>query len=1669
MMMSLKTGHLFCRGGEEVELFRPIERSPQKYGQWFFIILLALFLLSSNGFAAVPITNNATLTAAGGPVSSTMVDVLMQEPTPSGIAFLQYAPGAQNAQSIQIPDTFISEDGTPAGSTQQILNVYAFGSTSPIDFSSPVPLVEPNVYHQGEPVFIVVTDLDQNYQTGTAESVWVRIRVDSLGESELLLLTETGPDTGVFAGVIQSAANTVGSVNNGILDVTHSSSVVASYTDPYDGTDVAQTSVLVDPFGIVFDSSTGEPVDHAIITLVNADSGAPAVVYGDDGLSTYPSTIESGASAVDSSGRTYDFPPGGYRFPLVQPGRYRLDIDPPETFRAPSQVDTAKLQTLPGGPFAIKDPGSRGEVFVVNQGPPVHIDIPVDPVPGALWLTKSAGKTIVAQGDFISYTLELENTDLNPKSNVTLTDLLPMGFRLKSESVKIDGVMGTAPDVSPDGRTLLISLGEMAAGQIKKATYVAVVGSGVEEGEATNTATAKDDAGNVSNTASVTVTVKEDLMRSKNIIVGRVVANNCGDEKTIHDDGVEGVSIYLEDGTYVITDHQGMFHFEGVSNGVHVVQMDTETLPSSALPIACEENTRFAGSKISRFVDLQGGTLWRTDFHVSYTPPEEEKGNENELPENVSQQLTKNTDHLQVLAKKPDIPADGFLSPLEGDKVSNPINSVRVSLDSRLKPKLLVDGMEISQKKIGFRLKDPGTGKTMYSYIGVDLGGPGTHTLEFQGTGPFGNARFKKKITIVRTGEITAIRLVGADGNVADGKTPVTLELLLLDNKDRPIGTTAELEIKAGNLKPLELEDDRLGREPVKNRVIVDTKGIVRFAPVSKSGLYRATLSYNGAQIDVKTYVRPKLRDEWIIVGLAEGTAGYNTVTGNMENLDASGTEEELYKDGRVAFYAKGKIKGKWLLTLAYDSEKERKDTDLFQTIDPGKYYTLYGDDTNQQYDASSIRKVYIKLEREQFYALFGDYNTGISVTELSRYERRLNGIKTEYNGETSGLTLFAADTGQVFKRDEIQGDGTSGLYRLSAQNILVNSEKIVIETRNRFHSEDVIKKTPMTRYVDYTIDYDDGTLFFKFPVFSKDESFNPIYIVAEYETQNGSEEAYTYGGRGSLTLAKGKIEAGATYVHEGPKNEEGDLGGVDVAVDLGNDLVFKAEAAATRRKESGNDVNGEAYLAEITKKTENLDAKVYFREQGEDFGLGMQNSSESGTRKMGIQGRYRLNKPVTIDGELFRQYDLTSGSRKDVGEAALNYDMELYSLYTGMRYAQDSYGDGSIGRSTQLRLGGKRTFFHGRAQMRLDHEQSLFGNNGSLDYPTRTILGADYQLTENIALYGEQELTWGEEEDSQSTRIGLKATPWSGGNVGTSLERSFAENDERIFANLGLYQTYRINENWSMDAGFDRSHTLKTDGLDAGVDDDFTAISLGAGYDETIWSWAGRVETRFAEDEDKWGVTTGMVVEPKKGLGLSAGLQVLETKSQAGQKNTTGDIRLGMAWRPKNTRWIVLDRLDLTFDDQKGGGFNTRSRKIINNLNVNYKPDHELQIAMQYGAKYVVDTLEEDTYKGYTDLWGVETRYDLTKHLDVGVRGSMRNTWSTGQIDYSAGVSVGWSFVKNVWVSLGYNFVGFDDKDFSASNYTSQGPFVRFRLKIDQKSVKDMVNWFGKTTRRDQ
>lgn len=1940
-----------------------------------FILSMGISLAHAATLPGTVIPNTAKATYQIGVVpgitsnSNTVnVTTTLNFPPPL-IEFYKYAPTVPTALPVMFQTTEYSSTATTGGPFVPIASINR-GINNPalIDLSQPVAIVKSDLYHSGDPVFIKLTDLAANLNPSVAEQVVFTLTIGNLGELEVLRVVESGPDTGVFYGYIQSEPFNA-NLGSGKLSAKDGSVIVADYTNAFATTTTA--SALVDPYGIVFDSFTGNPVNGATVTLMNASTGLPAAVLGDDGISTYPSTVTTGGTATDSSGKVYAFPPGGYRFPYVSPGQYRLDVTPTTGYRAPSQVPTSDIQSLPGAPFAIVT-GSRNEVFTVNPGPALNIDIPVDPS-SVLFLTKAASKQKVFHGEFLQYRLTLQNS--SPVTAAKITDRLPLGFRYRSGSTKINGAASGNPAISSDGRTLTFSLGDMATAKTTTVTYVVEVSAGAKTGKAENVANAQASS-TISNTARATVMVTEDFFMSKSFIVGRV-AVGCDADSGADDDGVSGVRIYLENGTYAITDKNGMFHFEGVNPGTHVVQLDLNTVPEDYEVVFCEETDRHAGTPYSQFVDIQGGTLWRADFYLKQKPAEfidikgsasielnsvlAEKDDKNqnidyEVPVHVGGAALKN---LRLTVMLPDgVEYASGTSMLGADSISDP-NMMDSSLTYRLgdvepgwegrvrfTASIPLEGMEgeasakailtfdteteknrrtpVAENKIAREKKNESVAippitlhphfesgsavlsasdkaeldrvalvlwdvniqsmqvightdsqriskrlraqyagnrelsvaraKSVAEYLAASLK-LSPSQLEIDGRGPdepvsgndtkegmAQNRRVELKISAekgkawleiknaldksgIQTAEInervekkkqpnapeagakpkankmpdinsdsvdamspgfemiwpvdgfhppipslkvavkhspsskivltlngqevekvafegatksksgltvvslwSGVHIKEGDNVVsaveynddkeinrvdrvihysgqpvraeidmnrsnlhADGHTPPVIAVKLFDKDGHPAreGVVGEYTIDPPYLplsKVNEIQEELLStdkNEAERFTVADDGIAMIGLEPTSQTGeaVVRVRLA-NGME-ELRAWLVPDQR-EWILVGLAEGTSGYNTVSGNMESAHESGADDKYYKDGRLAFFAKGSIKGEWLMTVSYDSDKNKKGitNSLFGDIDPDEYYTVYGDASEQRNDAPSARALYVKVEKRGFYAMFGDYATGLTVTELSRYSRSLNGLKSELKSKYVDYNVFAADTHQTFVKDEVRGDGTSGLYRLSRKNIVLNSESITIETRDRFHSESAVKSQKLSRHIDYNIDYEDGTVYFKSPVPARDENSNPVYIVIDYESYDQNDENFNYGGRAALhPTGTDKIETGATYVHEDQGGREGDLTGADATVKITDNTKVKAEIAETSNDLHGVDSSGSAYMAEVSHKGGHVEAKTYIREQDPDFGLGQQKGSEAGTRKYGFDAAYKPSNSYRIKTEMFRQENLLTGAERDVAELKGDYYSDegagKYDLSAGLRHAEDSFINGRTMTSEQMFAGAKYRIFDNRVTLRLNHDQSIGGSNESSDYPTRTNLGADVKVTDSTTVSIDEELTYGENRDTETTRLSVKSTPWQGGQVASTVAQ---EDDgmgrKRTYSTNGLKQAFKVTDKLTVDAGFDKSKTLKDTGANrtnpnapyaSGETTDYTAMSLGAGYKEKDYSVTSRFEIRDSKTEDKYGVLIGAAGEVRQGVALSGRFQAFDSEYASGEKKFNSNIRLGIAYRPKRTKLIVLDRLDYKIDERRGGGgetggFNYKSRRFVNNLNANYKLDRKTQIAFQYGAKYVLETIDDNDYSGYTDLIGIEARHDVTKKWDMGLRGMRLHSYETEQTKYSYGPSVGYNFLKHVWVSVGYNLSGFRDRDFSRANFTSKGPYIKFRMKFDQETVSEALKWFG-------
>ncbi|RKZ10958.1 hypothetical protein DRQ50_14105, partial [bacterium] len=567
--------------------------------------------------------NTATATYdAGGRTGLTAVSnthdlTVVVHRTVSYLEFLRLATGENDARNLVVSGTAFSTSGTELGPFVPLPAPRPPGGAT-VDLQEPLAARPEDTFHQQDTVILRLEDADQNLDHDLSETVLISLSVAMTAEREVLRLTETAPRSGVFTGYIQTTGGETATPGDGVLTVAPEAVVLGRYQDPAAAGDVARYDALIDPLSRVFASGTGSMLDGVRLTLLDAVTGRPAAVRGDDGTSDFPATILTGHSVTDAGGQVYDFPPGSYRYPWVSPGSYRLQVDPPPGYLAPTEAALADLQQLPGAPWVLDEAASRGRDFAVIGQAPLRLDIPLDLTGGDLYLAKRAAKSVVAPGEFLTWELTLTNNGSGDAGDLTIVDTLPRGVRLRSGTVRVNGAVAPDPIISPDGRTLTFFHVLLPVGDQLGIRYLTGVDVAAARGVITSTAQASH-AGLASNQATASVTIRDELFADRSLIIGRIAVRDCAVDSS-GNDGVAGVRVYLEDGTSVTTDERGRFHFEDVRPGAHVVQMDTATLPAQYEPGDCEPDDHRAEHPFARMVDLQGGTLWRTDFTVHPRP-----------------------------------------------------------------------------------------------------------------------------------------------------------------------------------------------------------------------------------------------------------------------------------------------------------------------------------------------------------------------------------------------------------------------------------------------------------------------------------------------------------------------------------------------------------------------------------------------------------------------------------------------------------------------------------------------------------------------------------------------------------------------------------------------------------------------------------------------------------------------------------------------------------------------------------------------------------------------------------------------------------------------------------------------------------------------------------------
>lgn len=1591
-----------------------------------------------------------------------------------------------------------------------------------------LPAAPTDAVNVGEILLIRVTAPLANRDPAAVDSLTVTLSGSS-GDREQLTIFETGADTGVFAGAIRTASIPPVPVSGDCrLSTRAGDTVQAALPGAAPGEALVSRviSVLADPFGLVFDSVDGTPVSGARVTVVDAATGRPAQVFAEDGLTPWPSSVTTGAAVTDAAGNVYPMAPGEYRFPLMAFGTYRLEVAPPAPYSAPSSAAPAALAALTrpdDGAFQIVD-ASFGAPLALVTPDAVRIDIPVDRPNVGVTLTKTASRARAQPGDAIFYTLTVTNPDpVYAQTTTRITDLPSPWLRLRRETLRIDGVARPeALTVAPDGSQFTIVPGAIPARATVRVTYAMTLRGDTPPVQVKNRAEAVDLAGNRA-VAEAVLTVDRDTIAAKMTLIGRVATGPCGPGEDGF--GIPGVRVMLEDGSFAITDRDGRYHFEGLEPGTHVVAIAPATLPEGALPLDCERSTRSAGSAISRFVTGQGGSLAVADFRAmipGFQPPAQEiaRGPDgNPLPVQPTPQAAPNPlaePQRQVTTDRAASGADtdwlalgdgptDFLFPTVD---YNPrIPSIRAVIRHKAGQKiaLRINNQPVDPLAFEGTRGGPGNAWGVSVWRGIPLSGA-RNVLTATVTNADGSvavelAREVRFVSAPWRAEIVPARSV----LVADGKTRPVAAVRFTDRQGRPVrsGVTGAFTVgepyqSAAMLDRLQLGQltgNATGAGAGATWTIEGDDGIalIELAPTMVSGPLHLDFNF----VDESLARRQQLQG-WVapgdlpftLVGLAEASVGGKTVADQMER--SGRFDSDLGDKGRVAFYAKGRVLGKALLTVAYDSAKAKAGQRLLGVIDPSAYYTIYADGSTRRYDAASTEKLYVRLEAEAFYALYGDFATGFDQTLLARYQRTMTGVKAETRIGAFHAQAFAAEVASRYRREEIQGAGISGPYALSDRNILANSEKVAIEVRDRLRSEVIVSRRELSRFIDYDIDVLSGTLRFREPVLSRDFDLNPQFIVVDYEAADGFGQArWNAGGRADVTLGKtNEIRIGATGISDRGDGPRTGLAAIDVRARIGAATEIRAEAAVSRREGAAST----GWLVEAEHRSGKLDVLAYARQTDRDFGTGQQNGVELGRRKFGVDGRYVLDEKASFVARSWYDESTTDPSRRFAVQSDFIYRGLSGEGRIGIAHITDRLADGRTATSTVLEGSASKRLLGNRLELGVGTSIAL-GNTGSIDLPTRQRFRARYALTDAVRLVGNYEIANGDTIRARDFNLGFELSPWAGARMVSTIGRQdIAEAGSRSYAAFGVAQSLALTPRLTLDATIDGNRKLGGATVADLVNplqpaasggflsqsgarfEDFTAITLGLGWRVADWSATLRGEWRGGEFANRKGLTAGVIRQLGDGVTVGGGASWTKASDANAAASEVIQAALAAAFRPAHSDFAALGKLEFRGDKVTNAllgqlapvgqaaltvNGDARSDRLIASLSTNWRPEGEedgrqvrrTEIGVFVGARYNLDRLERQDVTSTALVAGLDARIGVGERIEVGGSATVRATLPNGATSFAIGPQIAISPARNTLLTLGYNIRGFRDADFSAARHTEEGIYASVKIKLDSET----------------
>jgi len=870
----------------------------------------------------------------------------------------------------------------------------------------------------------------------------------------------------------------------------------------------------------------------------------------------------------------------------------------------------------------------------------------------------------------------------------------------------------------------------------------------------------------------------------------------------------------------------------------------------------------------------------------------------------------------------------------------------------------------------------------------------------------------------------------------------------------------------------------------------------------------------------------------------------------------------------RTAFFLKGRVKGEYLLTAAFDSDKDTR-ARLLRDIRPDEYYPVYGDSSLLGFDARSADRLYLRVDKGRSYLLYGDFQTTdgqpamaplgagqgpLAQRSLGLYNRSATGLNWHVDTPRVRGNVFAMhdDLRQVIEEFPSQG---SGPYGLRNNAVYEGSERVEVVVRDRNQPSRILSVRPLLRFVDYSFEVFSGRILLNQFLPAFDSDLNPVSLRVTYEVDQGTEAFWVAGADAQVKLGE-RVEVGGSLVDDRNPFAESDLGSLNAGVQLGENTRLVAEVARSRGEVNTNPINqfaspalqgvsgrieGDAWRVELDHDGERFDARLFAGASDPQF-----NNPASplygGRGEASLDLGYALTERVDLYLEALRSVDrnVDGGEREGANLGARWQATERLTLDLGLRKLRETVGRYSpwitatpfgdrfgLGGSVATGSAGGALGF---GQQPLDPQTGLpliwngVGQAPLSDLPigtqldsTTLRLGAGWQASQRLMVGGEVEADVAG-EDRERVALGVdyqwrerqrfyaRAERQTGlsGLYGVSTAGRRADTfvfgvDSTVLRDTQLFNEYRLRDAiagrdvqaangirnlWEIREGLRLTTAFEHVNVIDGLTGDATGAAFGLDWTASeLWRAATRVELRRTDDSTRtpgdeafdtglWQLSVGRKID--RDWTLLARNYFLRTDYAARGDVLQNRTQVGLAYRDTDTNRVnALARYEYKLeDDDSGLGVATgiglppvlggaprdsvRSRAHIVSTHADWHPSRPWWLTGRLAAKWQDDRFTSPDGRVVDDdfnAWLASGRvvYDVTENWDIGLLGATFRG-EDGANQYAYGVEVGRLLRQNLWLSVGYNWAGFEgDPDLARYEYTQDGFYLRLRFKFDE------------------